>query len=81
MGEAAISLGDVRERGALDRFLSLFSVVRGGEGVGAILLAANVFLLLAGYYVLKTVREPLILQQGRCCSCWWSPFSACWRHG
>jgi AAA family ATP:ADP antiporter len=50
-------------RSALDRFLARFSVVHAGEGLSAILLAANVFLLLAGYYVLKTVREPLILDQ------------------
>ncbi|MEZ5351221.1 MAG: Npt1/Npt2 family nucleotide transporter [Bryobacteraceae bacterium] len=50
-------------RGPLDRVLSLFSRVEAGEGAGALLLAANVFLLLGAYYVLKTVREPLILAQ------------------
>ncbi len=53
----------LRERGPLDRCLSLFSPVEAGEGSGALLLAANVFLLLAAYYILKTVREPLILAQ------------------
>jgi AAA family ATP:ADP antiporter len=47
-----------------DRFLSLFAEVRAGEAVSALLLATNVFLLLASYYVLKTVREPLILTLG-----------------
>jgi ATP:ADP antiporter, AAA family len=47
----------------LDRVLALFSSVRPGEGLGALLLAANVFLLLGSYYILKTVREPLILGQ------------------
>jgi AAA family ATP:ADP antiporter len=48
----------------LDKVLSLFAEVRGGEAASALLLAANVFLLLASYYVLKTVREPLILTLG-----------------
>lgn len=48
----------------LDRFLSIFSVVHGGEGLGALILTVNVFLLLGSYYVLKTVREPLILAEG-----------------
>jgi AAA family ATP:ADP antiporter len=50
-------------RTLLDRCLLLFSEVREGEGVGVLLLAANVFLLLGSYYILKTIREPLILSQ------------------
>ncbi|MPY87324.1 MAG: translocase [Luteitalea sp.] len=38
--------------------------VRPGEGFGVFLLAANLFLLLATYYLLKTVREVLILSAG-----------------
>ena len=49
------------DRGLLDRFLNLFADVRAGEGVTAVLLMLNIFLLLAGYYLLKTIREPLIL--------------------
>ena len=48
-------------RSPLDRFLGIFTEVRGGEGVTALLLLLNVFLLLAAYYLLKTIREPLIL--------------------
>ncbi|HEX5031248.1 MAG TPA: Npt1/Npt2 family nucleotide transporter [Candidatus Eisenbacteria bacterium] len=48
-------------RGVLDRTLSLFADVRAGEGVTALLLMLNIFLLLAAYYLLKTIREPLIL--------------------
>jgi AAA family ATP:ADP antiporter len=48
-------------KGPLDRFLGIFTEVRGGEGVTALLLMLNVFLLLAAYYLLKTIREPLIL--------------------
>ncbi|HTT65814.1 MAG TPA: hypothetical protein VMG35_28385 [Bryobacteraceae bacterium] len=47
----------------LDRFLSVFADVRAREGAGALLLAANGFLLLSGYYMLKAVRESLILSQ------------------
>ena len=38
--------------------------VRAGEGVGALLFAFNLFLLLGAYYLLKTAREALILTQG-----------------
>jgi AAA family ATP:ADP antiporter len=50
--------------GVLDRVLRLFSDVRPGEAGTAVLLLLNLFLLLVGYYVLKTVREPLILATG-----------------
>jgi AAA family ATP:ADP antiporter len=50
--------------GWIDRLLRLFSDVRPGEGVTAVLLLVNLFLLLVGYYILKTVREPLILTLG-----------------
>jgi AAA family ATP:ADP antiporter len=52
------------KRRLADRFLSLFAEVRSGEGIGALMLAANVYLLLEAYYILKTVREALILSQG-----------------
>ncbi len=48
----------------LDRALTILAPVRAGEGAGALLLAGNVFLLLASYYVVKTVRESLILSEG-----------------
>jgi AAA family ATP:ADP antiporter len=48
-------------KGPLDRILGVFTDVRGGEGVTALLLMLNVFLLLTAYYLLKTIREPLIL--------------------
>lgn len=60
------SEADARARGgdgsgALDRVLRLFADVRAGEGATAVLLMLNIFLLLASYYLLKTIREPLIL--------------------
>jgi AAA family ATP:ADP antiporter len=49
---------------ALERALSFFADVRAGEGMAVVLLAATIFLLLAGYYLLKTAREALILTEG-----------------
>jgi AAA family ATP:ADP antiporter len=46
---------------ALDRFLSIFGTVRRGEGMTAFLLMTNGFLLLTAYYIIKPVREALIL--------------------
>jgi ATP:ADP antiporter, AAA family len=51
-------------RSILERFLSLFSEVRPGEGASTVLFLLNVFFVLVGYYVIKTVREPLILATG-----------------
>jgi ATP:ADP antiporter, AAA family len=45
----------------LSRALRPITVVRPGEAVTALLLTANVFLLLTAYYVIKPVREALIL--------------------
>jgi AAA family ATP:ADP antiporter len=51
-------------KGRIERFLTFFADVRSGEGTSALLLTANVFLLLFAYYLLKTVREALILTEG-----------------
>lgn len=48
----------------LERTLSLMADVRAGEGATVLLLTMNAFLLLGAYYVLKTVREALILTEG-----------------
>ena len=53
----------MQQKGVLDRALSIFADVRAGEGVSAVLLAANVFYLLAFYSVLKIVRDALILSE------------------
>jgi len=52
------------EPGPLDRALKVFGDVRAGEGATVLLMSFNVFVLLVAYYVLKTVREPLILASG-----------------
>jgi len=51
-------------KNVLDRFLSLFATVHQGEGLTAFLLATNVFILLSAYYIIKPVREALILSNG-----------------
>lgn len=52
---------DRPSRGPVDKFLNLFTEVHPGEAPTALLLMLNIFLLLAAYYLLKTIREPLIL--------------------
>ena len=51
-------------RNLLERFLSVVCDVRPGEGLGALILTINLFTLLGAYYLLKTVRESLILAEG-----------------
>jgi len=69
-GVALIALRDARgtdgspHPSLLDRILAPFAPVKAGEGRGVLLLAANIFCLLASYYLLKTAREALILSEG-----------------
>jgi ATP:ADP antiporter, AAA family len=53
-----------RPKNLLERALSLFTDVRAGEGVTTVLLTVNVFLLLAGYSLMKPARDGLILTEG-----------------
>ena len=55
---------DLPRPSPVDRLLNVFTDVRAGEGGAALLQLLSLFLLLIGYYVLKTVREPLILEGG-----------------
>jgi ATP:ADP antiporter, AAA family len=48
----------------LERILSIVCDVGPGEGLGALILTINLFTLLGAYYLLKTVRESLILAEG-----------------
>jgi ATP:ADP antiporter, AAA family len=52
-----------KPKSRLESLLSVFADVRAGEGVSAVLMALNIFLLLAAYYLLKPVREALILTE------------------
>jgi hypothetical protein len=62
----AASIGaDLQPRkNLLERLLSVTCDVRPGEGLGALILTINLFTLLGAYYLLKTVRESLILAEG-----------------
>jgi len=60
MASAAVA-GPPPRKTALDRLLGLAADVRAGEAATALLLAANVFLLLTAYYIIRPVREALIL--------------------
>jgi ATP:ADP antiporter, AAA family len=57
------TVGEPPKNGA-EKLLSYMADVRSGEGWSALLLLVNVFLLLFAYYLLKTVREALILTEG-----------------
>jgi AAA family ATP:ADP antiporter len=52
------------EKSRLERALAIFADVRAGEGVGVLLLTLNIFLLLAGYSLMKPARDGLILTEG-----------------
>ena len=54
-------MSEKTSKGLVDRMLGVFTDVRGGESFTALLLMLNMFFLLAAYYLLKTIREPLIL--------------------
>jgi AAA family ATP:ADP antiporter len=56
--------GRREQKSLLDRSLSLFTDVHAGEGVGALLLATNIFLLLGFYSIIKIIRDALILSEG-----------------
>ena len=55
---------DARPTALVDRMLRPFGDVRRGEGPTVALLLSTLFLILCGYYICKTVREPLILTDG-----------------
>lgn len=48
----------------LDTLLGVITDVRAGEGTRALAMMLSVFLLLCAYYVIKTVREPMLLATG-----------------
>lgn len=57
-------MDDSRQKNIPEKFLNLFTEVKTGEGMNALLLALNIFLILTSYYIIKPVREALILQGG-----------------
>jgi AAA family ATP:ADP antiporter len=50
-----------KPRTLLERFLGLFADVQAGEAANVTLMFANIFLILTAYYVLKVVREGLMI--------------------
>lgn len=50
-----------KKPGIGDRILRIFSEVRPGESITVLILLLDIFLLLLGYYIIKIVREPLVL--------------------
>jgi len=52
------------EKGLFERILSPIADVRRDETVSVLLLTLMMFLMLSGYYMLKTAREVFILSQG-----------------
>jgi hypothetical protein len=61
---ASIGADLLPRKNLLERLLSVICDVRPGEGLGALILTINLFTLLEAYYLLKTVRESLILAEG-----------------
>ena len=55
---------EIGEPSALRRLLSVLAPVKPGELATVVMLTVNVFVLLTCYYVLKVLREPLILLGG-----------------
>jgi len=53
--------GDAEQRTLLERFLGLFADIQPGEAANVILMFANIFLILTAYYILKVVREGLMI--------------------
>ncbi|TNF77802.1 MAG: hypothetical protein EP299_04255, partial [Acidobacteria bacterium] len=68
LGRICLTIASVSEksdqRNILERFLGIFTEVRAGEGGLTLAMAFLIFLLLAAYYLMRPVREALILQQG-----------------
>jgi AAA family ATP:ADP antiporter len=53
----------LEDRSLLERALGVITDVQAGEGVTVLLMALILFLVLTSYYMLKTIREALILSQ------------------
>jgi len=61
---AAVPSASEPDKGLVERLLSPIADVRRGEALSAVLMATTMFLLLSGYYLLKTAREGFILSEG-----------------
>jgi len=61
---AANPIEPLPRKGTVERLLSPVADVRSGEVVSALLMTLTMFLMLGGYYLLKTAREGFILSEG-----------------
>src|SRR5262245_801250 len=64
MSTPAIALPLNKRRPLIASALGLITDIRPSERATALMLAANMFIVLSTYYILKTVREALILSEG-----------------
>lgn len=62
--EDLMSTEKINHHNWYERLLNIISVVKPQEGKSCLLLTANACLLMAAYYLLKVIREPLILAYG-----------------
>jgi ATP:ADP antiporter, AAA family len=60
-GGRPVSEAQEKEKSVVDRFLSLAGDVHAGEGLTALLLSLNGFLLLSTYYTIRSLRSALLL--------------------
>ncbi len=61
MAETGPRQSQDEKRGLVSRFLKIFSDVRPGEAATMLILLFDIFLLLTSYYIIKVVRDPLVL--------------------
>src|SRR4051812_28994459 len=61
---AGIGAAAATDKGLIERLLSPIADVRRGELTSVLLMTLTMFLILAGYYELKTAREQFILSEG-----------------
>lgn len=61
---ARVEVSPPGDKGLVERLLSPIADVRRGEAAAALLMTVTMFLVLAGYYLLKTAREVFILSEG-----------------
>lgn len=57
-------MSDVRQLSRFERLLSLFTMVQAGEGRCIAVLCLQAFTLMVAYYLIRPVREALILTEG-----------------
>jgi len=73
-GNKEIKMSAEKSPGILYKILRLFTVVYPGEALTALLLALNIYLILAAYYIIKIVRDVSILTE-------WGPETKSYLYG